>query len=116
MKPFVLFVGGVCALTVVGMSTIWFNLVYRNANITGSSELEDGGGLTGFKDFFDAMVYLRPALGFTFWTYYDLILLQASGGHGCFALWMFLSFLNNVRKNEGTIDSLKKASMRHFGH
>ena len=54
MKPFVLFVGGVCALTVVGMSTIWFNMVYRN-----SSAVNDGveGGLTGYGDFFNAFGY-----------------------------------------------------------
>lgn len=113
MKPFVIFTGSVCLLTVVGMTTIWFNLVYRHAEDAMKSEL--GGGLTGYGDFVQAMVFLKPELGFTYWTYYDMVLIQASAGHGCFALWMFVSFILNVRKNEGTIDALKKGSLRHFG-
>ena len=51
MKPFVLFTGSVCLLTVVGLVTIWYNMVYRNP-----SDVE-GGGLAGYGDLVYAMVF-----------------------------------------------------------
>ena len=109
MKPFILFTGSVCVLTIVGLSTIWYNMVYRNPFDV------EGGGLAGYGDFVHAMIFGRAELGFTFWTYFDICLIQASAGHGLFALWMFLAFLYNVHVNESTIDALKKGGLRHRG-
>ena len=69
MKPFILFTGSVCLLTLVGLTTIWYNIVSR-----GSADVKNGG-ITGLNDWVKAMFLHRAELGFTFWTYFDMILI-----------------------------------------
>lgn len=67
MKPFVIFTGSVCMLTVVGMSTIWYNLTVRN--------VAEAEGLVSFSDLVSTIIFQDPQLGFSMWTIYDMFLL-----------------------------------------
>ena len=49
MKPFVIFTGSVVMLTVVGMSTIWANMILRVD--------ETGEGLVSFTDLVNTIVF-----------------------------------------------------------
>lgn len=107
MKPFALFTASVCILTLVGMSSIWYNLSVRN--------LEAQEGLLGFTDLFWALIFKDPSLGFTFWTIFDILLIQSSMFNGVFAALILCGFYQSVRDNENEIDSLKKKSLRQKG-
>jgi hypothetical protein len=84
MKPFAIFTASVCILTVVGMSTIWYNLTVRN--------LEAQEGLLGFTDLFHAIIFQNPSLGFSYWTIYEIFLIQSSMFNGVFAALILCGF------------------------
>ena len=77
MKSFVLFTGSVCLLTLVGMTTIWFNLTIRN--------VAANEGLVSFYDCIVCIIFQSPRQGFSFGTVYDMVLVQVSMFHGLFA-------------------------------
>ena len=92
MKPFVLFTSYVSLLTVIGISTIWYNMT--NTKFTFDQK---DGGLTSFTDFIMAIFLWKPQLGFTFWTIYDMILIQSSLSSGLWASIMLISYIKNIK-------------------
>ena len=67
-KHFVFFTGGVTLLTVIGISTISFNLGYR------ISDLNDQG-LKSFGEYIMMFVRQAPEGGYDYWTFYDILLI-----------------------------------------
>ena len=107
MKPFTIFTANVCMLTVVGMSTIWYNLTVRN--------FEAQEGLLGFIDFWRSIYSRSPSLGYSFWTIYDIFLIVSSMSNGIFAAKMLYGFYESVRENENEIDVYQKKILRKNG-
>ena len=105
LKAFVQFTGSVCLLTIVGMSTIYYNVVNR--------KVENGEGLVSLIDYIRAIItFQRPEQGFSYQTIYDLILIQSSLFYGLFAFTILAQLIISVVSNENSIDALKKGRQR----
>lgn len=67
MANFVRFTSFVSLLTILGVSTIWGNMVIRN--------IATGEGLVGIYDLIQMLLIQSPVNGINFWTLYDMFLI-----------------------------------------
>ena len=68
--------------------------------------------MLGFLDLWLSMYYRGPTLGYSFWVYYDILLIVCSIGNGIFAAKMLFEFYESVGNNANSIDAFHKRRLR----